>query len=152
MAGQTQRGRRPEGQTRPSEVRALRASQDPAWSEPSGQDKTQCGQRPEGQTRPSVVRGPERSDRPSEVRALRVCEEQTRTCATARRPECQQARVPRNPPLPWLFFQAAGVTFQLLREGASGLSFCCVLPPSLLSSFVFPCCFPGCCPEAGGAQ
>ena len=24
-----------------------------------------------------------------------VCEEQTRTCATAQRPECQQARAPR---------------------------------------------------------
>ena len=30
----TQRGQSPEGQTRPSEFRALRAKQDPAWSEP----------------------------------------------------------------------------------------------------------------------
>ena len=60
--------------------------------------------------------------------------------------------MPRNPPLPWLFLQAAGVTFQLPREGTSGLSFCCVLPPSLLSSVVFPCWFPGCFLEARSAQ
>ena len=84
---QTQRGQSPEGHNRPSEVRALRAKQDPAWS------KAQCGQ------------SPKRPDRPSEVRALRVCEEQTRTCATARRPECQQARVPLNQPSPVCFYR-----------------------------------------------
>ena len=77
--------------------------------------------------------------------------EQTRTCATARRPESQQASAPRNPTLPRLSSQAAGVTFQLPREGRraclSG-----VLPPSLLSSFFFPCWFPWCCLEAGGAR
>ena len=50
---QTQRGQRPEGQTRPSEVRVLRAKQDPAWS------KAQSGQ------------SPKRPDRPSEVRAVK---------------------------------------------------------------------------------
>ena len=51
---QTQRGQSPEGQSRPSEVRALRARQDPAWSKaqrgqrPRGPDKTQRGQRPRG--------------------------------------------------------------------------------------------------------
>ena len=50
--GRTQRGQSPEGQTRPSEVGAQRARQDPAWS------KAQCGQ------------SPKRPDRPSEVRAL----------------------------------------------------------------------------------
>ena len=69
---QTQRGQSPEGQTRPSEVSALRARQDPAWSKVSGQDKTQRGgpdktQRGQG---PSVV--PEGQTRPSEVRALRA--------------------------------------------------------------------------------
>ena len=122
---QTQRGRRTEGQTRPSEVRALRAKQDPAWS------KAQSGQ------------SPKRPDRPSEVRALRVCEEQTRTCATARRPECQQARVLRNPPLPSLFLQAAGVTFQLPREGRRAcLSVVCSLFLFSLLSF-FCAVFPG---------
>ena len=59
---QTQRGQSPEGQSRPSEVKVLRARQDPAWSKAqSGQsprrpDKTQRGQSPEGQTRPSEVR------------------------------------------------------------------------------------------------
>ena len=47
-----------------------------------------------------------------------------------------------------LFCQAADVTFQLPQE--TGLSFCGVLPPSLRSSSVFPCWFPGSCPEAGG--
>ena len=121
----TQRGQSPEGQTRPSEVRVLRARQDPAWS------NSQSGQ------------SPKRPDRPSEVRALRVCEEKTRTCATARRPECQQARVPRNPPLPRLFFQAAGVTFQLPREGRRAcLSVVCSLLLFSLLSF-FRAGFPG---------
>ena len=140
MADQTQRGRRPEGQTRPSVVKGLRTSQDPAWSEPSGQDKTQCGQRPEGQTRPSVVRGPERSDRPSEVRALRRHEPVPQPEGqSASRPECLVTH-----PCPDCFSRP--------RASRSSLSFSCVLPPSLLSSFVFPCCFPRCCPEAGGAQ
>ena len=172
MAGQTLRGRRPEGQTRPSVVRALRAKtrpsevgglrarQDPARSEARGPQQTQRGQRPEGQTRPSEVRAlrakqgpawskaqsgqsPKRPDRPSEVRALRVCEEQTRTCATARRPECQQASVPRNPTFPCLFSQAAGVTFQLPREGRRAcLSVSCSLLLFSLLSF-FRAGFPG---------
>ena len=121
VTSQTQRGLSPEGQTRPSEVRAQRATTDPARSEPRGPQQTQRGQRPEGQTRPSDVRalrakqGPawskaqsgqslKRPDRPSEVRALRVCEEQTRTCATARRPESQQASAPRNPTSPLSVF------------------------------------------------
>ena len=56
VSNQTQRGLSPDGQTRPSEVRTLRARHDPAWSKASGQDKTQRGQRPEGQTRPSEVK------------------------------------------------------------------------------------------------
>ena len=114
------------GQTRPSEVGAQRARQDPAWSEPRGSDKTQRGQSSEGQTRPS------------EVRALRA-----RTCATAQRPECQQASVPRNPTLPCLLFQAAGVTFQLPREGRRAcLSVVCSLLLFSLLSF-FRSGFPG---------
>ena len=82
-----------------------------------------------------------------------VCEEQTRTCATAQKPECQQARAPRNPALPRLFFQVAGVTVPAPAGWSAGLVFLwCVLPLSLLSSLVFPCCFPGSCLEAGGAQ
>ena len=114
---QTQRGQSPEGHNRPSEVRALRAKQDPAWS------KAQCGQ------------SPKRPDRPSEVRALRVCEEQIRICATARRPECQQARVPLNPTFPCLFLQAAGVAVQLPREGRRACVVCSLLLFSLLSFF-----------------
>ena len=159
-------------------VRALRARQDPARSEPRGPQQTHRGQRPVGQSRPSEVKGPgwpirpsevralrarqdparseprgpnkaQRGQRPSEVRALRVCEEETRTCATARRPVCQPASVPRNPTFPCLFSQAAGVTFQLPREGRRAcLSVVCSL--LLLSSVVFPCWFLGCCPEAGG--
>ena len=74
---------------------------------------------------------------------FRVCEEQTRTCVTAQRPECQQARAPRNPPLPRLFFQAAGVTFQLhWEERRACLSVVCSL---LLFSLlpVFRTGFPG---------
>ena len=116
---------RPEGHTRPSEVRALRAEQGPAWS------KAQSGQ------------SLKRPDRPSEVRALRVCEEQTRTCVTARRPVCQQASVPRNPTFPSLFSQAAGVTFQLPREGRRAcLSVACSLLLFSLLSF-FRVGFPG---------
>ena len=37
-----------------------------------------------------------------------VCEEQTRTCATAQRPECQKATAPRYPPLPCLLFFQVG--------------------------------------------
>ena len=126
----TQRGQGPRRPDRPSVVRGPRARQDPARSGSKETRQTQRGQ------------GPRRPDRPSEVRALRVCEEQTRTCATARRPESQQASAPRNPTFPCLFSQAAGFTFQLPREGRraclSG-----VLPPSLFSSFVFPCWFPG---------
>ena len=55
---------------------------------------------------------------------------------SASRPECQQARVPRNPTFPWLFSQAAGVTFQLPREGRRAyLSVVCSLLFSLLSFF-----------------
>ena len=131
---QTQRGQRPEGQTRPSEVRALRAKQGPAWS------KAQSGQ------------SPKRPDRPSEVRALHVCEEQTRTCVTARRPECQQASVPRTPTFPSMFLQAAGVTFQLPREGRRAcLSVACSLLLFSLLSF-FRAGFLGVFLEAGGAR
>ena len=67
---------------------------------------------------------------------FRFCEEQTRTCATAQRPECQQARATRNLALPRLFFQAAGVTFLLPREGRRAcLSVVCSLHFSLLSFF-----------------
>ena len=90
VACQTQRGRRPEGQTQPIVVRALRARQDPAWSKASGQDKTQRGRRLEGQTRPSEVRvlrtsprqvktqrgpSPQDKSRPSVVRALRTSQD-----------------------------------------------------------------------------
>ena len=54
-----------------------------------------------------------------------------------KRPECQQARAPRNPPLPRLFFQAAGVTFLLPREGRRAcLSVVCSLLPFSLLSFI----------------
>ena len=69
MSGQTQRGQSPEGQTRPSEVRTLRARQDPAWSKSSGQDKTQRGQSPEGQTRPSVDKGQRARQDPARSKA-----------------------------------------------------------------------------------
>ena len=164
VAGQTQRGQSPEGQIRPSKVRAQRATTDPAWSkalrakqgpawskaqggrsdparsEPRGPQQTQRGQRPEGQTRPS------------EVRALRVCEEQTRTCATARGPVCQQASVPCNPNLPLSVVTGRGRHVPAPSGGASGLSFRSLLPPSLLSSVVFPCWFLGCFLEAGGVR
>ena len=59
MAGRTQRGRRPEGRTRPSVVRALRARQDPARSEPSVSVKSRHKPvpQPEGQsaTRPECL-------------------------------------------------------------------------------------------------
>ena len=144
-------GRGPD-KTRPSEVRALRVRQDPARSEPCC--KPQLSWSVVMSWVFMVVQGFEhhelrRATRESPNERFRVCEEQTRTCATAQRPECQQARAPLIPTLPRLFFRAAGVTFQLPREGASGLSFCGVLSPSLLSSFVFPCWFPGSCLEAG---
>ena len=82
---------------------------------------------------------------------FRVCEEQTRTCATARRPECQQARAPRNPPLHRLF-PGRGRHVPAPSQGPSGLSFCGVLPPSLLFSFIFPCWFLESCLEAGSAR
>ena len=138
---------------RPSVVRALRARQDPAWSKARGPDKTQRGQSPEGQTRPSVVKGPEWSG-PKEARQTQRRSEHSEPVKSSHEPvpECQQARVPRNPPLPRLFFTGRGRHVPAPSGGASGLSFCCVLPPSLLSSFVFPCWFPGSCLEAGGAQ
>ena len=68
VAGRTQRGQSPKGQTRPSEVRAQRATTDPARSEPQGPDKTQRGQSPEGHNGPSVVKGPGWPIRPSVVR------------------------------------------------------------------------------------
>ena len=112
------------GSVRPSEVKGPGPDKTQRGQSPEGQVKTQCGQRPEGQTRPSVVR------------ALRVCEEQTRTCATARRPECQQASVPPNPTFPCLFSQAAGVTFQLPWEGRRAcLSVLCSLLLFSLLSF-----------------
>ena len=45
--------------------------------------------------------------------------------------------MPRNPALPWLFFPGRGRHVPAPAGGASGLSFCGVLPPSLLSSVVF---------------
>ena len=64
---------------------------------------------------------------------FRVCDEQKRTCATAQGPATLPLSVvpgrARHVPAP--------------SGGVSGLSFCCVLPPSLLSCFVFPCWFPG---------
>ena len=70
---------RPEGQTRPSEVRALRVRQDPAWSEPKGPDKTQRGQSPEGQTRPSEVGAQRAQTRPSEVSGQRARQDPARS-------------------------------------------------------------------------
>ena len=69
--------------------------------------------------------------------------DQTRTCATTRRPECQQARVPLDPTFPCLFSQAAGVMFQLAREGRRAcLSVVCSLLLFSLLSF-FRAGFPG---------
>ena len=61
-------------------------------------------------------------------------------------PEGQSASRPERletPPCPDCFSQAAGVTFQQPREGRRAFLSVGVLPPSLLSSFVFPCWFPG---------
>ena len=94
-----------------------------------------------------AVRAPSNSEKLNE--RFRVCEEQTRTCATARRPECQQASAPRNPTLPCLFSQAAGVTFQLPREGRRAcLSVVCSLLLFSLLSF-FCACFEGVFLEQG---
>ena len=79
-------------------------------------------------------------------REVLFCEEQTRTCATA------QSRAPRNPTFPCLLSTGRGRHVPAPAGGASGLSPCCVLPPSLLSSVVFLCWFLWCCLEAGGAQ
>ena len=54
-------------------------------------------------------------------------------------------------PCPDCFSQAAGVTFQLPREGASGFSFCGVLPLSLLFCR-FSVLVSGSCLEAEDAQ
>ena len=64
-------------------------------------------------------------------------------------PAGQSASQP-NPPL--TVFPGRGRHVPAPAGGASGLSFCGVLPLSLLSSFVSPCWFPGSCLEAGGAQ
>ena len=49
------------------------------------------------------------------------------------------------PSLSLTVFPGRGRHVPALPGAASGLSFCGELPPSLLSSVVFPCWFPGCC-------
>ena len=99
MAGQTQRGRRPEGQTRPIVVRALRARQDPAWSKASGQDKTQRGRRLEGQTRPSEVRVLRTSQDPAWSKASRQAKTQRGPSPQDKsRPSVVRALRPRQDP------------------------------------------------------
>ena len=70
-------------------------------------------------------------------------------------PEGQSASRPERlltQPCPDCFSRPPASRVPAPSGGASGLSFCGVLPPSLLSSFVFPCWFPGSCLEAGGPQ
>ena len=70
-------------------------------------------------------------------------------------PEGQSASRPERlvtQPCPDCFSQAAGVTFQLPREGRRACLSVVLLPPPLLSSVVFPCWFPASCLEAGGAR
>ena len=104
---------------------------------PEGQVKTQCGQRPEGQTRPSVVRAlrarqdPARSEPSVSVKNRHEPVPQPEG-QSASRPECLVTL-----PFPVCFPQAAGVTFQLPREGRRAcLSVVCsLLLFSLLSFF-----------------
>ena len=99
MAGQTQRGRRLEGQTRPIAVRVLRARQDPAWSKASGQVKTQRGRRPEGQTRPSEVRALKTSQDPAWSKASRQVKTQRGPSPQDNsRPSVVRALSPRQDP------------------------------------------------------
>ena len=61
---------------------------------------------------------------------FRVCEEQTRTCSTAQRPECQQARAPRNPAMPRLFFSRPRASRSSSRGRGVGLVFLWCAPSS----------------------
>ena len=124
----------PRGPDRPSEVgkgqgpeRGQR--QDPAWS------KAQSGQ--------SRQTDPARSEPSVSVKSRHEPVPQPEG-QSASRPVCLVTH-----PCPGCFFQAAGVTFQLPREGRRACLSVRVLPPSLLSSVVFPCWFPGSFLEAG---
>ena len=109
-------------------VKGLRARQGPARS------KAQGGRSDPARSEPRGPNKAQRGQRPSEVRALRVCEEQTRTCVTARRPVCQQASVPPNPTFPCSVFTSRGRHVPAPAGGASGLSFF-FLAPSFSSLF-----------------